>query len=189
MTPLPAWERAPEGVAAALAERFAAATPRIVTARLILRAPRIEDFGAYAEIVCGPRGVHVGGPMDRETAFLDFAQMVAGWLLRGCGLWSVETRTDAALVGFVQLGWEYGDPEAELGFLLRAEAEGRGYAREAAEAARLHAFGTLGWTSVVSYVDPQNARSVRLAERLGARLDPELFDGSRVYRHLPGGHA
>ena len=71
-----------------------------------------------------------------------------------------------------------------IGFLFLAEAEGRGYAREAAEAARGFAFGRLGWTSVVSYVDPDNVRSVRLAGRLGARRDAATVDGALVFRHV-----
>lgn len=179
-----AWERPPAGPAAALAARIAAAIPELDTPRLRLRAPRIGDFEAYAAIATTARGVHIGGPMTREAAWLDFNQMVAGWLLRGHGLWSVERREDGALLGFVPLGFEYGDPEAELGFLFLAEAEGRGYAREAAEAARGFAFGRLGWTSVVSYVDPDNVRSVRLAGRLGARRDAATVDGALVFRHV-----
>ena len=113
--------------------------------------------------------------MSREDAWLDFAQMVAGWMLRGHGLWSVERRADGALIGFVPLGFEPGDREPELGFLFLAEAEGQGYAREAAEAARDFAFGaSSAGAPLVSYVAPENLRSIRLAERLGARREPAL---------------
>lgn len=177
------WEAAPTGPAAAIAGGVAAAVPELETARLRLRAPRLADFDAYARIAGSERGAFIGGPMTREAAFLDFAEMVAGWMLRGHGLWTVERRDDGALLGFLPLGFETGDPEAELGFLFLAEAEGRGYAREAAEAARGFAFDRLGWTTVVSFIDPGNARSIRLAERLGARLDPQTVDGALVYRH------
>jgi RimJ/RimL family protein N-acetyltransferase len=182
-----ACERSVAGPAAALAARLAAQIPVLETARLRLRAPRIEDFPAYAGIVATERGVHVGGPLTREEAWLDFAQMVAGWTLRGHGVWSVERRADGALLGFVPLGFEPGDEEPELGFLFGAEAEGRGYAREAALAARDFAFGPLGWKTVVSYVAPQNDRSIRLAERMGARREPRTLDVVLVFRHLARG--
>ena len=35
-----------------------------VTDRLILRAPKAEDFEAYAEIVCSDRGRFMGGPLQ-----------------------------------------------------------------------------------------------------------------------------
>lgn len=182
-----AWEIAPEGRAAEIAAGLAAGVPEIETERLRLRAPRIGDFAAYAEILCSDRAVHIGGPFSREDAFLDFAQGVAGWLLRGHGLWSVETRGDGTLVGFLPLHVEAGDPERELGYLFRAAAEGKGYAHEAARAAREFAYGRLGWRTVVSYVARDNTRSIAIAERLGAKpdpaarhpLDPDLI----VFRH------
>jgi RimJ/RimL family protein N-acetyltransferase len=180
---VPPWETPPAGPAAALAGRVAAVVPALETPRLRLRAPRVEDFGAWAAITTTERGAHMGGPVDREEAWLDFAQYVAGWLLHGHGLWSVEARDGGALLGFVLVGLEPGDREPELGFLLLPAAEGRGYAAEAAQAAQGFAFETLGRETLVSYVDPANRRSARLAERLGARLDPEPVDGAQVWRY------
>jgi RimJ/RimL family protein N-acetyltransferase len=179
------WEMPSQGGAAVIARTIAKTVPGIATARLSLRAPRIEDFDAYAEIVTTERGVHVGGPMTREEAWLDFAQMVAGWLLRGHGVWSVERREDGRLLGFVLIGFEPGDLEPELGFLFRAEAEGRGYAHEAGSAARGFAFATLGLPRVVSYVAPENSRSIRLVERLGGVREAQTVDGSLVFSHVP----
>jgi RimJ/RimL family protein N-acetyltransferase len=179
-------ERPSTGPAAALAARLCAAVPAIETPRLRLRAPRIEDFDAYAAIVCGPEGVHVGGPLDREEAWLDFAQMVAGWLLRGAGLFSVERRDDGRLIGFVPLNHEFGDPEMELGWFLIPEAEGRGFATEAAEAARRCAAEDLGLRGLVSYVAEDNPRSIRVAERLGAAPEPARHPEDAeviVFRH------
>ncbi|WP_145106523.1 GNAT family N-acetyltransferase [Cereibacter sediminicola] len=167
--------------AAIQAAGIAAALPELRTARLRLRAPRLDDFGTYAEIMSSDRGLHVGGPMDPAEAWDDFCRMVATWLLRGHGLWSVEGR--GGLLGFVLIGMEPGDPEPELGFLFTAEAEGQGYAQEAAEAARAHAFRALGLPGLVSCIAPENFRSRRLAERLGARPDPGTLDGVLVYRH------
>jgi len=176
-------ERPSSGPAAAIAAEIAARIPALETPRLRLRAPRAGDFGAYAATATTERGRHIGGPMARDEAWRDFAQMVAGWTLHGHGPWAVERREDGALIGFVLLGFEPGDLEPELGFLVLAEAEGRGYAREAAEAARDFAFDALGWSTVVSYIAPENARSARLAGRLGARLEPDQVDGSQVWRH------
>jgi RimJ/RimL family protein N-acetyltransferase len=180
-----AWESAPQGAAAGLAARIAAEVPVLETGRLRLRPPRLADFQAYACFAGSERARYIGGPMTREEAWFDFVEMAAGWLLRGHGLWAVERRDDGALVGFLPLHTEHGDPEPELGFLFLAEAEGRGYAFEAAEAARAFAFDRLGWSTVVSYVDPANARSIRLAERLGARAEGTEAE-ALVYRHRAG---
>ncbi len=184
------WESASTGPAAGLASAVSAAIPAITTTRLRLRAPRIADFDAYAAIATSARGAHIGGPFTREEAWLDFSQLVAGWVLRGYGLWAVERLGDATLLGFVLLNHEFGDDEPELGFLFLAEAEGKGFASEAAQAVRHFAFGILKWTSVVSYVDPANARAINLAERLGATRDGDASgDDLLVFRHLATGAA
>ncbi len=181
------WEAAPTGRAAEISASIRRAMPILTTQRLRLRAPLISDFDAWAAIECGERGVHIGGPFSREEAWLDFSQAVAGWVLKGTGLWSVERLADGELVGFVLLHHEYGDPEVELGFLFTQAGEGQGYATEAAAAARDHAYTVLNWPTLVSYVDPANTRSIRLTERLGARLDRSvILDGTDpclAYRH------
>ncbi len=184
----PPHEIATPGPAADAAARMQAALPRLETARLILRAPRLEDFEIYARIGASDRGRHlVADNTDRAALWLDFTQMVATWLLRGHGVWTVEARTDGAVLGFVLIGFEPGDHEPELGYLFRETAEGRGYAQEAATAARDHALTTLALPGLVSTIDPDNARSIRLATRLGAARDPaaEAAHGNtiRVYRH------
>lgn len=184
-----AWEQPSTGPAAAFVASLTAMIPVIETARLRLRAPRIGDFDAWAAIECSERGRFIDGPMTREDAWLDFAQATATWLLRGHGLWSVEGKADGALLGFVLIGFEPGDREPELGFLVSEAAEGKGLAHEAARAARSHAFDTLGWETLVSYIDHGNARSVALAERLGAIRDhaaeAAVGEPVLVYRHLP----
>ena len=179
-------ERPVPGPAASFAAELASHLPRLETARLVLRAPRLDDIDAWHEVLQGPAAPWLGGPFTRDQSFAEFATSVGLWLLRGHGLWTVEAKAGQTL-GFVLLGFEPGDHEPELGFLFRPEAEGQGYATEAARALLAHAFGTLGWYSVVSYIAPGNARSIRLAERLGARRDPvaeaALGGGTLVYRH------
>ncbi|APX12665.1 GNAT family N-acetyltransferase [Tateyamaria omphalii] len=159
--------------------------PTLATDRLILRAPRVTDFDTYAQIACTRRGQHLGGPMTREDAWLDFSQMTSTWLLHGHGLWTIGHAGDIA--GFVVLGYEPGDQEPELGFMLTEKAEGMGIAREAAHAALTHAFQTLGWSTLVSYIDPANTRSIKLAQRLGGLPDGEITEDGEttlIYRYL-----
>lgn len=172
------------GAAALFALGLQEKLPTLRTTRLILRAPRVTDFEVYAEIACSERGKHLGGPLSREDAWADFAQMTSTWLLHGHGIWTIGHQ--GAIAGFVLLGFEPGDMEPELGFVLTAEAEGNGLATEAADAARTHAFETLGWNTLVSYIDPANTRSQATARRLGAV--PEGMQGdARVWRYHRGG--
>lgn len=175
------------GPAAEIAQVFAALVPQFDTDRTRLRAPRITDFDTYAEIVCSERGMHMGGPMTREDAWYDFASLSSSWMLFGHGGWTVEDRKSGEVLGFVVLGLEPGDQDVELGFLFRAEAEGKGYAFEAASRVRDWAFTHLQLTTLDSYIDDKNVRSIALAKRLGAKdQTPAEWAGTGAlrFRHL-----
>jgi RimJ/RimL family protein N-acetyltransferase len=160
--------------------------PTLRTERLILRAPLLADFEPYAAFFASPRSGYEDGPKSRGAAWKEFAAAVGQWALRGYGAWSLEERATGAYAGEVGIFHPANYPEPEIGWTLMAPFEGRGLAFEAACAARDWAYATLGLASLVSYIDAANLRSVRLAERLGARLDraaakPEL-DDCVVYR-------
>jgi len=189
MTPLP-HEMPPTGAMAELAARLRGAVPTLEADRTRLRAMRIEDFPAWAEILCSDRARWMDGPYTRDTAFVEFEATAGAWPLRGHGGWTVEDRATGEVLGFVCLNMEPSDRETELGFFFREAAEGRGVAFEAASAARDWAW-SMALPSLVSYVDPANARSARLAERLGARRDAAAEawfagtpdEGVAVFRH------
>ena len=178
------------GPAADLAGRLQALVPVLDTDRLRLRVPTLADFPAWAEILCSPRAEYMDGPYSRDDAFTEFAATVGSWLLRGHGPWTIESRENGEVLGFVCLNMEPSDQEPELGYFLRASAEGQGIAAEATQAARDRAWA-LGIPSLVSYIGPLNTRSVALAERLGAQRDTRAeaaFEGTPdadvlVYRH------
>ncbi|TVQ55143.1 MAG: N-acetyltransferase [Rhodobacteraceae bacterium] len=166
------------------------AVPVIETARLRLRAPTAADFAAVGAFLASPRACFIGGPYDAVQAWRLFAASVGAWTLQGFGYWAVDERDGGGLVGAVGLQQPPDFPEIEFGWDLYDGFEGRGYATEAATAARDWAFGPGGLATLVSYIDPANAASIRVAERLGARRDPSApcaFPGDLVYRHSPEG--
>lgn len=163
------------GPAADLAQGLRAQLPRIETARLILRAPVLEDAPAWESIMVPDTDGHLGGPHDPEGAFAAFCATVGLWVLRGHGLWTV-TDHQGVVLGFVLIGFEPGDPAPELGWLFLPEARGQGLAAEACAAARDHAAHKMCLPALVSCIDPANAPSRRLARRLGARCDGAIPD-------------
>jgi RimJ/RimL family protein N-acetyltransferase len=184
------WEAAGSGAPAAFAASLREMIPQLETARTILRAPAIEDFGPYREILMSERAIHMDGPLDRRGAWLDFLQCVANWPLRGHGLWVIEAKDSGETLGFTLICMEYGDREPELGWFLTAAAEGKGYAFEAARAAKSHALEALRLPALVSYIDRVNTRSTQLAEKLGGWADEAASaalgqPGVVVYRHWP----
>lgn len=159
--------------------------PTLRTDRLTLRAPSLEDFEPLAAFYAAPRSSFVGGPLTRELAWRALAQEAGHWQLRGYGRWVVEA--GGAPVGLVGLWFPEGFPEPELGWDLFDGHEGRGYATEAARAARAHAYGALGWTTLISLVADGNDASARVARRLGAAEDGRFvharFGPAAIWRH------
>ncbi len=76
------------------------------------------------------------------------------------------------MAGLVSVNAPFVTGEPELGWILWEGFEGQGYAGEAAGAALRFAWQTLGWSTLLSGIHRENPRSIRLAERLGARHDP-----------------
>ena len=166
--------------------------PTLTTGRLTLRAPCPEDFPALRAFYASDRARFVGGPKTAEGAWRQLATEIGHWALRGYGRWIVVERASGRACGLVGLWNPEGWPEPEIGWDLFAGFEGRGYATEAAAAARRHAYGALGWTTAISLVHPDNAASARVAERLGARPEGPVthptFGRLTVFRH-PGPEA
>ena len=160
------------------------------TQRLVLREPNPSDWPAFRDFMMTDRAAAFGGQGDLGKTWRTFAAELGHWQIFGHGMWAVTKRgsdTCLALVG----PWTPPDwPETEIGWMvLDAKVEGTGIATEAAQAALSHAFDVLGWETAVSYIAPGNDRSIRLAEKLGARLDPAATGPTAdtlVYRHKGG---
>lgn len=171
-----------------------AATPVLTTERLTLRAPGPQDFPAFSAFLTSPRSQYVrDGELDESKIWRGFGHMIGHWVMRGFGMFIFTLKGQDDALGMAGPWFPATWPEREIGWAVwTPEAEGKGYAYEAAAAARDHAFRDLGWDTAVSYIDPDNARSIALAERLGAtRDDRAAHPGDRpchVYRH-PGPEA
>ena len=164
--------------------------PTITTDRLTLRGARRDDFDAFAEMLASDRAAFMGGPFDRAAAWRLFAMNLASWPLDGFGAWMITDRDTGRFMGDVGVTHPIRFPEPELGWTVTADAEGKGFASEAASAALAWYWDNTDASSVVSYIDPQNTRSITLATKLGAIHDPDapLPDGETpeetvVYRH------
>ena len=165
--------------------------PTLTTARLVLRPATMADFPAYRDFVTTGRTRFMGGPHDEATAWAWFCNDTAQWSLLDMGALIITHQGRA--IGQVAVCGGPIFPEPELGwFLFDAADEGQGFATEAAAALRDWALGPRGLTALVAYIDPQNAASIRLAERLGARRDPgaDTPEGmaTGVWRFAGGAH-
>ncbi|MGX7927530.1 GNAT family N-acetyltransferase [Tsuneonella sp. HG094] len=152
----------------------------IRTERLTLRDWRDGDAAFFFEGTNTPAVMRwLGGAMDDggKQALLD---RVAGCsAANGFCFWIVERNDDGAILGFC--GLKRADApgssvtgEMEVGWRLREDAWGQGYAKEAATAALDAAFGRFGADEVVALTVIENTASWGLMERLGMRRRAEL---------------
>lgn len=160
--------------------------PTVDTPDLILRGYREEDFDAFAAFGASERSRFVGGPQDRWSSWRSFMAGIGHWALRGFGMWMIEHRETGQVAGRVGMIYNDGWDEPELGWHIYDGFEGKGYAYQAALAARSYSAQNFGLDGVISYVSPENTRSIALATRLGARFEREgvvLDTPCHVYRH------
>lgn len=143
----------------------------IETERLLVREFDAGDVDAMAGIYGDPEVMqHIClGVLDRErtAALLDDYRREQEE--RGFSTWAVAERESGAVVGDVGFGLYAPTGEPELGYTLSAVVWGRGYALEAARACVAAAFAHLPHCRLVAKIEPENERSLTIAERLGMR--------------------
>lgn len=153
----------------------------LLTDRLQLRVFHLDDFETHAQICADPevmRYIHEG-PLSRADAWWQMARSVGHWQLRGYGMWAVVERSTGRLIGHLGFLNPEGGHGFELGWALARHAWGRGYAFEGARAAVHHAFSSLDRDRILCLIRPENTRSIRLAERLGATRAGETEESGR----------
>lgn len=158
--------------------------PTLTTDRLTLRAPDHRDIAPITEFYGSHRSQFVGGPKSTENAWRHLALEIGHWTLAGYGRWAVDDTATGTPVGLVGLWNPAGWPEPEIGWDLWDGHTGKGYATEAALAARSYAYDTLGWTTAISLVAPGNSGSARVAARLGARHDGDVTHPALGHLHI-----
>ena len=157
--------------------------PILTTPRLKLRMLEARDFDEYAAIHSDFEVTRFTArkQMNRAESWRHMATIVGHWHLRGYGMWGVEELATQRLVGRVGFHCPEGWPEFELGWTIGREFWGRGFATEAARAALEHAFTAMDREHVISLIDPLNVNSIRVAERLGEKIEGETeIDGNRL---------
>ena len=154
---------------------------KLETARLVLRRPADEDLGRFLAYLNDPLVArYQSWESYTEAAAREVIERQKGVEPGTPGQWftfAAELKETGSMIGHVALSVKADDQrQAEMGFTFARAHQGRGLAREAAEAVLGYAFGVLELHRVVAVADCENARSVALLERLGMRREGHFVE-------------
>ena len=145
------------------------------TLRLSLRRLTEEDAEFILELLNDPAFIRFIG--DKGVRNLDDARgyIVTGPITSyeqyGFGLWLVALKGVNTPVGICGLLKRESLPDVDLGFAFLPAYRAQGYALESTAAVLEYGRTILGLERIVAIVDPDNAGSVRLLEKIGMSFD------------------
>ena len=149
--------------------------PEIETDRLILRGHRRDDFPALAAMWADPEVTRFisGRPATEHESWMRYLRYAGHWIVMGYGFWATIRKDTGAFIG--EIGFSdfkrpidlpvRGLPEAGWAFVRGAH--GQGFAGEALAACLAWADKVARFPLTTCIIEPQNAPSIRLAERAG----------------------
>jgi len=165
------------------------------TTRLLLRRPELADAAPFMQIFWDPEVVEkkqvtlTEAPGDLQLARRKTAALIDHWDSRGYGLWTVVEKASGDVIGCVGLQKWKGWPGVELAWAIHRSHWGQGLATEAALAALVWTWNSTQIDHVISLINADDARSMRVAAKVGERFeraDVDPFNGERI--HVYGIH-
>lgn len=166
---------------------------RTTTERLLLRALRESDLEAVYALHGDPETsrFNPSGPLRSLDAARELLTLWLGdWARNGVGYWAVERREAPGLVvgvGGVRRKELEGQTVLNLAYRFTPSTWGSGYATEMARVALAMARQHIPDIPLVAIIHPENAPSIRVAERLGMRLDRIVpYEGIPSRLYVPG---
>lgn len=150
--------------------------PVIRTDRLTLRRWRDDDRAAFHAVNADPAVMATIGPvMSRADSDAFLNRLESAFDLQGYGLWCVDL--DGESIGFTGFMHPWFRDGVEIGWRIRSDHWGHGYAPEAARACldlglRSVDHGGIGFDEVITFTAAINTKSIRVMEKLGFVRDP-----------------
>ncbi|HEV2858510.1 MAG TPA: GNAT family N-acetyltransferase [Solirubrobacterales bacterium] len=158
------------------------------TKRLRLRPVTADDIDDLVALHDDPLVARYLGVRDRGWYEWRIEASAEEWKQRGHGFTAIVDPADGRFLGRTGLKYWPQFDETELGWVLRPEAHGKGYAAEAAAAVLQWGFERFDPPYLTAMIRPDNVASIAVAERLGMhpiRRDELLGDPVAVYASGP----
>ncbi len=150
----------------------------IVTDRLTMRLPEVSDFRDMVKLWSDPDVVrYIGGRTSTDDEVWQRLLRYRGlWALVGYGYWTIRETKSGDFVGEMgfadwhRVGLPHLRNVPEAGWVLSSPMQGKGYAREALDAALQWIDLSIRPRSSACIIAPENTRSVLLAEQSGYQV-------------------
>ena len=161
----------------------------ITTERLVLRPHTMDDVHASYEMNLDPsvsRYTHDGGVVSLEEIERRIREDVLGdYSKHGYGRFAVTLKDTGEFIGFCSIKYLEDYKLNDLGYRLKHDYWGNGYATEASKASLEYGFNTLDLTEIFAFVLPKNERSIRVLDKLGFKKCGKVFeDGAWAEKYI-----
>jgi ribosomal-protein-alanine N-acetyltransferase len=143
--------------------------PTLATNNLTLRTFSSSDDRVLHQILKGPDTLKYfptpsAPSLEQVQTMID--RILHHWQTHQYGLWAVELRDTAQLIGRCGLQYIAETDEVEIDFILDRSQWGHGFATEAGQASLHYGFHNLGLEQIIGIVHPDNIASRRVLEKL-----------------------
>ena len=153
---------------------------RIETERLFLREMNQEDYNALYQVLADSDIMqHYPYTFDERRVRDWIDKNIERYQIFGFGLWAVCLKDTGEMIGDCGLTMQNigGVIKPEIGYHIRKDMQRKGYAKEAASAARDWVFENTPFATIFSYMKSTNIPSAKSAMSWGGSKVDEFEDG------------
>jgi RimJ/RimL family protein N-acetyltransferase len=148
------------------------------TDRLTLREFTIDDAEFIMKLLNSPGWLKYVGTRNIKTqqdavSYIN-DKMISGYVKNGFGFYAVVIKEDNTCIGMCGLTKRENLDDADIGFALLPEYEGKGYAFESAAAVMDYARNVLKLGKISAITVAPNKNSIRLLEKIGLVFEKTL---------------
>ncbi len=130
-----------------------------------------SDFELFLEIITSPQLMqHVYDPLTYEQAKRSFEQRLPPWEVNNDSWrsFAITEVTSGEKLGYISLRIiNYEAKLAEVGFMIKANAQGKGVGSKALSLIKQYAFDELMLNKLIAYCSVHNSGSIKLLEKFG----------------------
>ena len=154
------------------------------TERCMIRETTVEDVDAFFEIYKAPGITRYMEPLyediEEERAYArDYIEKV--YAFYDFGIWTVLEKAGGEVIGRAGVCYREGYEEPEMGFMIAEPWQGKGLATEVCRAVLQYARTELGFPRILAFVQPDNAASRRVCDKIGMHEERQICAQGKQY--------